>query len=142
MLPFLYRCPNTGDNVQAWAADDPEDDDHVQLTACARAIWSTRRPASYWALMTNRYAGFYANTQRALKSYGSRWAFRHFFESRFLKSPGKGDPFVVTVPLAERGRARTLRGAGDRHAAYVVPCGHVRSQFTWLLGGEQNEGGD
>jgi hypothetical protein len=37
MLPFLYRCPKTGDNVQAWAADDPEDDDHVQLTACARA---------------------------------------------------------------------------------------------------------
>ena len=21
---LLYRCPNTGDNVQAWAADDPE----------------------------------------------------------------------------------------------------------------------
>jgi len=27
MPPFLYRCPNTGDNVQAWAADDAEDDD-------------------------------------------------------------------------------------------------------------------
>ena len=27
MSPFLYRCPNTGDNVQAWAADDPDDDD-------------------------------------------------------------------------------------------------------------------
>ena len=39
--PFLYRCPNTGDNVQAWAADDPEDDDltYVQVTclACAQA---------------------------------------------------------------------------------------------------------
>jgi hypothetical protein len=21
VLPFLCRCPNTGDNVQAWAAD-------------------------------------------------------------------------------------------------------------------------
>jgi hypothetical protein len=33
--PFLYRCPNTGDNVQAWAGDDPEDGDDltdVQMT--------------------------------------------------------------------------------------------------------------
>ena len=41
MPPFLYRCPNTGQNVQAWAVDDPEDDDrsHVQMTclACAQA---------------------------------------------------------------------------------------------------------
>jgi len=41
MPPFLYRCPNTGDNVQAWAADDPKDDDltYVQVTclACAQA---------------------------------------------------------------------------------------------------------
>ena len=42
MPPFLYRCPNTGDNVQAWAADDPDDDDltYIQVTclACARRI--------------------------------------------------------------------------------------------------------
>jgi hypothetical protein len=41
MPPFLYRCPNTGQNVQAWAADDPEDDERtfVQVTclACAQA---------------------------------------------------------------------------------------------------------
>ena len=41
MPPFLYRCPNTGYNVQGWAADDPEDDDftYVQVTclACAQA---------------------------------------------------------------------------------------------------------
>jgi hypothetical protein len=41
MAPFLYRCPNTGDNVQGWAADDPEDDDltYIQVTrlACAQA---------------------------------------------------------------------------------------------------------
>jgi hypothetical protein len=41
MPPFLYRCPNTGDNVQAWAADDPDDDEltYVQVTclACAQA---------------------------------------------------------------------------------------------------------
>jgi hypothetical protein len=41
MPPFLYRCPNTGDNVQAWAADDPDDDDltYIQGTclACAQA---------------------------------------------------------------------------------------------------------
>jgi hypothetical protein len=39
MPPFLYRCPNTGDNVQAWVADDPEDNDptYVQVTClCAR----------------------------------------------------------------------------------------------------------
>ncbi len=41
MPPFLYRCPNTGDNVQAYAADDAEDDDltYVRVTclACAQA---------------------------------------------------------------------------------------------------------
>ena len=41
MPPFLYRCPNTGQNVQAWAADDPDDDDltYAQVTclACAQA---------------------------------------------------------------------------------------------------------
>ena len=41
MPPFLYRCPNTGQNVQAWAVDDPEDDDrsYIQVTclACAQA---------------------------------------------------------------------------------------------------------
>ncbi len=41
MPPFLYRCPNTSDNVQAWVADDPEDEDltYVQVTclACAQA---------------------------------------------------------------------------------------------------------
>jgi hypothetical protein len=39
MPPFLYRCPNTGEKVQAWAADDPEEDDlgYIQVTrlACA-----------------------------------------------------------------------------------------------------------
>jgi hypothetical protein len=41
MPPFLYRCPNTRDSVQAWVADDPEDDDltYLQVTslACAQA---------------------------------------------------------------------------------------------------------
>ena len=43
MPPFLYRCPNTGDNVQAWAADEPDDDDltYVQVRAlrAPRRIW-------------------------------------------------------------------------------------------------------
>ena len=41
MAPFLCRCPNSGDNVHCWAADDPEDDDltYIQVTclACAQA---------------------------------------------------------------------------------------------------------
>ena len=41
MPPFLCRCPNSGDDVQGWAADDPEVDDltYVQVTclACAQA---------------------------------------------------------------------------------------------------------
>ena len=39
MPPFLYRCPNTGYNVQALAADDPEEDDtyvHVTCLECAQ----------------------------------------------------------------------------------------------------------
>jgi hypothetical protein len=36
MAPFLYRCPNTGRQVQAWAADDPteQDDDTYQSVTC------------------------------------------------------------------------------------------------------------
>ena len=41
MAPVLYRCPNTGQSVQAWVADEPDDDDltYVQVTcfACAQA---------------------------------------------------------------------------------------------------------
>ena len=40
MPPFLYRCPNTGNNVQAWADDEPDDDDftyvQVRCLACAQ----------------------------------------------------------------------------------------------------------
>ena len=35
MSPFLYRCPNTGRQVQAWAADDPtEDEDAYETVTC------------------------------------------------------------------------------------------------------------
>ena len=41
MSPFLYRCPKTGENVQAWADDEPDDDDftyvQVRCLACAQA---------------------------------------------------------------------------------------------------------
>ena len=35
--PSIDRCPNAGDNVQAWAADDPDDDDltYIQVTCLA-----------------------------------------------------------------------------------------------------------
>lgn len=40
MPPFLYRCPNTGQTVQAYTADDPDDDDltftQVTCFACAQ----------------------------------------------------------------------------------------------------------
>ena len=41
MPPFLYRCPNTGTNVQGWIADDPDDRDDdsfeaVTCNACSR----------------------------------------------------------------------------------------------------------
>jgi hypothetical protein len=40
LRPFLYRCPKTGENVQAYAIDDAEDAlTYVQVTclACAQA---------------------------------------------------------------------------------------------------------
>ena len=84
MPPFLYRCANTGDNVQAWAADDPEDDDltYVQVTclACAQAHLVNPRTGRVLALMTNRCAGFSAFTQRA-KVMRSRWRFMQIFKS-------------------------------------------------------------
>ena len=41
MAPFLYRCPNTGQSVQGWIADDPTDlgDNAYETlicTACTR----------------------------------------------------------------------------------------------------------
>ena len=41
MAPFLYRCPNTGQHVQGWVANDPTDlrDDAYETvicTACTR----------------------------------------------------------------------------------------------------------
>jgi hypothetical protein len=41
MPTFLYRCPNTGLDVQGWVSDDPPSEDYsfqaVTCTACARA---------------------------------------------------------------------------------------------------------
>ena len=35
MTPFIYRCPNTGRQVQGWSADDlTEDDDTYQSVTC------------------------------------------------------------------------------------------------------------
>lgn len=41
MAAFLYRCPNTGQHVQGWMADDPTDlgdntYETVMCTACTR----------------------------------------------------------------------------------------------------------
>jgi len=41
MPPFVYRCPNTGMNVQGWVADDPtegEDKTYAAITCtiCTR----------------------------------------------------------------------------------------------------------
>jgi len=41
MAPFLYRCPNTGLNVQGWVADDPTERgksayEAVTCLACTR----------------------------------------------------------------------------------------------------------
>jgi hypothetical protein len=40
MPPFLYRCPNTGMNVQGWVADDPTEGDDayepITCTICTR----------------------------------------------------------------------------------------------------------
>ena len=32
--PFLYRCPNTGQTVQGWSADEMPDDDVYELVTC------------------------------------------------------------------------------------------------------------
>jgi len=34
MPPFLYRCPNTGLNVQGFLADDPTEDDAFKPITC------------------------------------------------------------------------------------------------------------
>ena len=36
MAPFLYRCPATGMNVQAWSADEVDDEEtYVTMTCLA-----------------------------------------------------------------------------------------------------------
>ena len=41
MPPFIYRCPNTGLNVQGWVADDPTEGEGeiyaaITCTICTR----------------------------------------------------------------------------------------------------------
>jgi hypothetical protein len=40
MPPFVYRCPNTGLNVEGWVADNPVDRDDtyeaIPCTICTR----------------------------------------------------------------------------------------------------------
>jgi hypothetical protein len=48
MTEFLYRCPNTGQQVQAWTddppvADDPEAFQSVKCIACSRSHWVNPR---------------------------------------------------------------------------------------------------
>jgi hypothetical protein len=33
---FLYRCPNTGQNVQGWSADEDDPYQSFQCIACTR----------------------------------------------------------------------------------------------------------
>ena len=55
MPAFLCRCPNTGDNVQAWTADDPEDDDltYVQI-ACTDLSLYDKFNAAYRGYFTTK----------------------------------------------------------------------------------------
>ena len=34
MAPFLYRCPNIGQTVQGWSADEMPDDDVYESVTC------------------------------------------------------------------------------------------------------------
>jgi hypothetical protein len=48
MTEFLYRCPNTGRQAQAWTdeppvADDPEAFQSVKCIACSRSHWVNPR---------------------------------------------------------------------------------------------------
>jgi hypothetical protein len=56
MAPFLYRYPNTGQQVQAWAADDPiEKDDAYQMVTClACTALHLVKPARSWGAVTNK----------------------------------------------------------------------------------------
>jgi hypothetical protein len=39
MAPFLYRCPNTGHNVQTWVAEEvPADKDTFQTLTCIACL--------------------------------------------------------------------------------------------------------
>jgi hypothetical protein len=35
MATFVFRCPNTGLNVQGWSADAPADEDEFELVTCS-----------------------------------------------------------------------------------------------------------
>jgi hypothetical protein len=72
MPPFLYRCHNTGDNVQAWAADDRKTVTSLMfrrraLRAPSR-IWSTRRTNVLGSEMTIR-SYFQFDTRSRLRCF-------------------------------------------------------------------------
>jgi hypothetical protein len=48
MAPFLFRCPNTGQNVQGWSADEVTgDDDTYQSFPCIARDIHSRAWGSY-----------------------------------------------------------------------------------------------
>ena len=55
MPPILYRCPNTGEKVQAWAADDPEEDD-----LSARCV-NAQNPALLVVIRAQNFAGLWVD---------------------------------------------------------------------------------
>ena len=80
MAPVLYRCPNTGDNVQAWVADDPDDDDHTYVQGHTeqgnRAVTVAKiRYRARWACVVG---------QGVDRSTPARW----IVPSKNLKDPG------------------------------------------------------
>ena len=81
MPPFLYRCPNTGDNVQAWAADDPTDESltYLEVTCLACAQAHLVNPKTGKVLGLNWMRGVLRVYTTRTEVIRSRWPFSVIF---------------------------------------------------------------
>ena len=72
MVPFIYRCPATGLNVQGLLANDISADksetyETVKCLVCSGCILFIGQPAKYWGMRTNRLSLFPASNPIRLK---------------------------------------------------------------------------
>jgi DNA topoisomerase-3 len=139
MPPFLYRWPNPGDNVQAWAADDPDDDDdltYIQVTclACAQAHlegsgrWNSNPRSQPWQACAPSVLESNSSQAACPRRHSLRDDFVHYmfytcWSNRFFQASVMADQIVITEKSSQ---AKDVRAAvGSLYGDVLAAEGHL-----------------